>query len=406
MGSARARITIWADDHQGLPTTVDLRDLLKDFSIPISIQDPSGSKKKRVTKTLLSLNRANNIGQRAILSLNDECLNLETLKALRLFSPTADEIEAIKSFEGDRGTLSRADQYFIKVMDIPRLHQRLTAMIYRRRFETEVDELGPELGVLRCATAEIRNSLKLRKIMLCVLEIGNVLNASTFRGNATGFELSALLKVEYRLSFSDVMGSVKTLLGGMSQLKEEMKIAKSSRLSFHGDYFLVAMETFVAEAELTMKALQRTTDQIKDEIRIMVEYLGQDPKSRAEDVFGALSTFKSDLERAVDEVLDAGDDELHVNSEIKHLKDEERIQSPRQASDLMQAPRTPIGHGKDQSLTSSIGSSRKLLFGKGGLDTAIHDMRTGSILRRHRQLRDEISPSRARSPASRFFLTG
>ncbi|KAH9816938.1 hypothetical protein DFH28DRAFT_846931, partial [Melampsora americana] len=131
----------------------------------------------------------------AILSLDDEILSLETLKSLRHYSPTSEEIEAIKSFRGDRGTLSTADQYIIKVMDIPRLQHRLTAMIYRRRFEHEIDELGPELGVLRRATIEIKSSSKLKKIMLYVLEFGNILNSSTFRGNATGFEISALSKL-------------------------------------------------------------------------------------------------------------------------------------------------------------------------------------------------------------------
>lgn len=55
---------------------------------------------------------------------------------------------------------------FLQVMDIPRLHDRLTAMIYRRRFEIELEELAPELSVLRCAMGEVRKSLKLKKIML------------------------------------------------------------------------------------------------------------------------------------------------------------------------------------------------------------------------------------------------
>lgn len=51
-------------------------------------------------------------------------------------------------------------------MDIPQLHQRLTDMIYRRRFEIELEELGPELSILKSASEEIQRSSKLQRVIL------------------------------------------------------------------------------------------------------------------------------------------------------------------------------------------------------------------------------------------------
>lgn len=103
-------------------------------------------------------------------------------------------------------------------MTIPRLPIRLDCMLYRRRMELEMEELKPELLILKAAAQEMRESRRLkdllgvscdRNLRLCslcrltdvpgrhqiVLALGNALNASTFRGNARGFQLESLLKV-------------------------------------------------------------------------------------------------------------------------------------------------------------------------------------------------------------------
>lgn len=68
-------------------------------------------------------------------------------------------------------------------------------MMTRRRFDMELEELRPELAILRNAIDEVRASEKLRAVLRVVLAVGNRLNAATFRGDAGGFQLEALLKV-------------------------------------------------------------------------------------------------------------------------------------------------------------------------------------------------------------------
>jgi diaphanous 1 len=152
------------------------------------------------------------------------------------------QIELIQAFEGDIGDLATADQYFSKVsplrpasgthqdkpttlqiMLIPRLPERLTCMLYRRKLELDMEELKPESLILRAATEELKQSIKLKRILAVrglysrrrlspcssllrqtVLAIGNSLNASTFRGNAQGFQLNALDKVSLILPLNSV----------------------------------------------------------------------------------------------------------------------------------------------------------------------------------------------------------
>lgn len=72
-------------------------------------------------------------------------------------------------------------------------------MLYRRRLEMEMEELKPDLTILRSAATELRDSQRFKKLLQTVLAIGNTLNASTFRGGATGFSLDSLLKVSFAL---------------------------------------------------------------------------------------------------------------------------------------------------------------------------------------------------------------
>ena len=50
-------------------------------------------------------------------------------------------------------------------MTIPRLSERLECLIYRRKLEVEIEELRPELNIVRNASQELRSSLRLRKVL-------------------------------------------------------------------------------------------------------------------------------------------------------------------------------------------------------------------------------------------------
>lgn len=50
-------------------------------------------------------------------------------------------------------------------MTIPRLSQRLECMIYRRKLDLDIEEIRPELNILRNASQELRSSAKFKKIL-------------------------------------------------------------------------------------------------------------------------------------------------------------------------------------------------------------------------------------------------
>lgn len=50
-------------------------------------------------------------------------------------------------------------------MTIPRLSHRLECMLYRRKLDLDIEEIRPELNILRNASQELRTSTKFKKVL-------------------------------------------------------------------------------------------------------------------------------------------------------------------------------------------------------------------------------------------------
>jgi diaphanous 1 len=50
-------------------------------------------------------------------------------------------------------------------MTIPRLPERLESMLYRRKLELDIEEIRPELNIVRNASHELRSSVKFKRVL-------------------------------------------------------------------------------------------------------------------------------------------------------------------------------------------------------------------------------------------------
>ncbi|KAI9267814.1 Formin, FH2 domain-containing protein [Sporodiniella umbellata] len=175
--------------------------------------------------TLLEFNRANNIAimlakiklsypeiRDSIWNIDDNKLTVDNLIAIRQYIPSKEEIEIVKEYQGDVNMLGNAERYFIAIMYIPRLADRLNCMIFRRRFNQELKEIIPELDTIQMAINELKESARFKRVLKTVLAIGNYLNEKTIRGNALGFRLDALLKMRDTKAEGEGVNNVPTLL--------------------------------------------------------------------------------------------------------------------------------------------------------------------------------------------------
>ncbi|KAL9271003.1 Formin-like protein, partial [Drosera capensis] len=169
--------SLWAEaqryDEASRAPEFDRSELERLFATSVSNSDkesPGGKYNRRASGPksekvqLIELRRANNCEimlskvkiplpdlMSSVLALDDSALDVDQVENLIKFCPTKEEMELLKGYTGDREKLGRCEQ--------------------------------------------IRNSVKLRRIMQTILSLGNALNHGTARGSAVGFRLDSLLKL-------------------------------------------------------------------------------------------------------------------------------------------------------------------------------------------------------------------
>ncbi|KAJ4957608.1 hypothetical protein NE237_024719 [Protea cynaroides] len=131
----------------------------------------------------------------SLLVLDDSALDVDQVDNLIKFCPTKEDVELLKGYNGDKENLGKCEQFFLELMKAPRVESKLRVFSFKIQFCTQVSDLRRNLNTVNSAAEEIRHSIKLKKIMQTILQLGNALNQGTARGSAIGFRLDSLLKL-------------------------------------------------------------------------------------------------------------------------------------------------------------------------------------------------------------------
>eukprot|EP00257_Ricinus_communis_P023242 XP_015583170.1 formin-like protein 18 [Ricinus communis] len=131
----------------------------------------------------------------SVLALEDTALDVDQLENLIKFCPTKEEMELLKGYIGEKEKLGKCEQFFLELMQVPRVESKLRVFSFKMQFHSQVSDLRKSLNVVNSTAEEIRNSAKLKKVMQTILSLGNALNQGTARGSAIGFRLDSLLKL-------------------------------------------------------------------------------------------------------------------------------------------------------------------------------------------------------------------
>ncbi|KAJ3182376.1 hypothetical protein HDU87_008540 [Geranomyces variabilis] len=357
---------------------------------------------------------------RAIITMDDSVMSIERLQALRSWAPTPDECDIVRAYEGDFGDVGNAERYIREVMDIPRLNQRLEHMLFRKRFEEEVEEVIPDMETVLLACDQVRNSKRLRSLLKQVLVLGNYLNGTSFRGHAHGFKLEALLnlrdtrangskllptllhylvaKLEQtdpdlidfmrempraelaaRVCIPALFASIRELRRGIeavaSETAELRKLADQPDDSSE-DRFLAVMEPFATRASVRVAGLEYQASVAEKNVNDLIAFFGDDPKERAgapEDFFALFTTFSSELARARTEnraaARAAEQKEAHARrlAEMKERKARGGDMSP--TTDIDSAEASPI-NSRSPSFTDLRETLLRSIVENGGSATA------------------------------------
>ena len=453
---------VWNASSAQTPS-VDLSDLEAMFRIDdnpsTTSQTPASPSKKRNVTTLLDITRANNIGimlsrikltfpdiKRCILEINDEKLSVEDLRAISKQLPTTEEIVRIQDFD-DISKLAKADQYFSEIITIPRLNERLTSMIYRRKLDIEITEIRPELDSLWNASRELRSCTRFKRILQVVLAVGNALNGSTFRGGAKAFQLDGLLKMKEtktanagpgcptlmhyvarlllhsdptlvtfiddlpnlenaaRVAVQTTLQTVSTLVGGVAAVKAEVAVLKQTATRPPGDRFISVMETFVSQVASPVDALENMGRSLEAELKSMLQFYGEKtdtPDARKpEDFFGLILSFSIALQKCALEVGEAEEKLQKTLAPPAPAPPVPTVQVDTIAEEDESTTPEPTVKGllKDTGDTLSPMNSQ-------GYATGRRSMGRGDLDQAMRSLREGKKRVRAQRPLSKIFIDG
>ncbi|XP_030954850.1 formin-like protein 13 isoform X2 [Quercus lobata] len=131
----------------------------------------------------------------SVLALEDSALDVDQVENLIKFCPTKEEMELLKGYTGEKEKLGKCEQFFLELMQVPRVESKLRVFSFKIQFHSQVSDLRSSLSAVYSAAEEIKGSVKLKRIMQTVLSLGNALNQGTARGSAIGFRLDSLLKL-------------------------------------------------------------------------------------------------------------------------------------------------------------------------------------------------------------------
>ncbi|XP_058021970.1 formin-like protein 3 isoform X3 [Ahaetulla prasina] len=284
---------------------------------------------KSVNKvTLLEANRAKNLAItlrkagrtteeicKAIYTFDLKTLPVDFVECLMRFLPTENEVKLLRQYEKERKPveeLSDEDRFMLHFSKVERLTQRMAIMAFLGNFSENIQMLMPQLSAIIAASASVKSSQKLKRMLEIILALGNYMNSSK-RGSVYGFKLQSLdllldtkstdrkltllhfiammVKEKYpelsnfwqelhfvekaaAVSLENVLLDVKELGRGMDLIRRECSLHEHSILR----NFLIANEG-------KLDRLQKDAKTAEEAYNTVVRYFGESPKTTPPSVF-------------------------------------------------------------------------------------------------------------------------
>ncbi|XP_076235576.1 FH2 domain-containing protein formin 3 isoform X2 [Calliopsis andreniformis] len=122
-------------------------------------------------------------------------IGAEKLRGLLKILPEVDELEMLKSFDGDKSKLGNAEKFFLQLVQVPNYKLRIECMLLKEEFAANMSYLEPSINSMILAGEDLMTNKPLQEVLYMVLVAGNFLNSGGYAGNAAGVKLSSLQKL-------------------------------------------------------------------------------------------------------------------------------------------------------------------------------------------------------------------
>ncbi|XP_066138967.1 inverted formin-2 isoform X1 [Euwallacea fornicatus] len=315
-------------------------------------------------------------------------IGIEKLKGLLKILPEVDELDILKSFDGDISKLGNAEKFLILLTSLSNYKLRIESMLLKEEFESNMSYVKPSIRAMIIAAQELMTNKALQEVLYMVLIAGNFLNAGGYAANAAGVKLSSLQKImdirankpnmnlihfvalqaEKRgnilLTFTENVGvleeaaktTVEQLKNEISALEERIrKIKRQIELPETELEIKDQMSEFLIIAENEVSHLQIELGRL-DTVRIqLADFFCEDLSSfKIEECFRIFHSFTCKFKQAV------------LENERRRYQEEQANARKRQREELLAAKRRQMGNLNTddafidmQIYDSGVGSSRK-----------------------------------------------
>nr|CAD7426280.1 unnamed protein product [Timema monikensis] len=170
--------------------------------------DPDRRRKESSEIVLLDGKRSLNVNifLKQFRSSNDDIIQLihdgehddigaEKLRGLLKILPELDELEMLRTFNGDRSKLGNAEKFLLQLIQVPNYKLRIESMLLKEEFAANMGYLEPSINAMIMAGEDLMTNKHLQEVLYMVLVAGNFLNSGGYAGNAAGVKLSSLQKL-------------------------------------------------------------------------------------------------------------------------------------------------------------------------------------------------------------------
>lgn len=266
---------------------------------------------------------------RAMMSLDSTLYTAASIKTLLSTLPGKDGERAVQGYLSDGGDAKRLgapEKFTLELAKVPAIEALLTAFLFMLEFESQANDVRPAIEAVRLASREVFASKRFARLLQVVMHLGNFLNGATARGDAPGFKLESLLKIEdtktsdnkqtllYYLvrkireqdaqllqwadDLKNVYGAARVALPQMTldvkQLKEGIAAVKEAKAAMPAEHrsLHTKFEAFLLKAEDAVEKLAADKDKMEKQYVKMAEQFGIDgEKVLPDEFFGMIQTF-------------------------------------------------------------------------------------------------------------------
>lgn len=130
-----------------------------------------------------------------------DTLAVEQLSKLLTILPADDDRKKFVEFKDEITKLTNVEQFIKKLVDIPRLKQRLEAMIFKNNYAGDLEDFRVKSEDLHEPFIVLKTCTKFQNVLKFILEIFNFLNHGTTKANQAGFTVEALNSLESLKAF-------------------------------------------------------------------------------------------------------------------------------------------------------------------------------------------------------------